>query len=131
MTQNLPLKNGDTIAIPEDTVRRIYVLGEVQKPGLYPLKENMTALSAVSLAGGPIPDRGKLKGTTIIRGDPANPERIKLDISKMISSGDRQKDVSLQPGDLVYVPKTSKPSLQDISQIFSALTNFRWLTQRR
>jgi len=129
ITQNLALKNGDTITIPENTTQRIYVLGEVQRPGQYVLKENMTALSAISLAGGPIPDRGKLKGTMVIRGDPANPQRIKLDISKMIATGDRRQDVPLQPGDLVYVPKTSKPSLQDLSQILGALTNFRWLTQ--
>jgi protein involved in polysaccharide export with SLBB domain len=82
-TQNLVLTKGDTIYVPEDTVRKIYVLGEVQRPGMYPLKDDMTALSAVSMAGGPIPERGKLKGTLVIRGNETNPEKIKVDIGKI------------------------------------------------
>ena len=129
MTQNLTLRNGDTIYVPEDTVRKIYVLGEVQRPGQYPLKENMTALSAVSLAGGPIQDRGKLKGTMVIRGDPAKPERIAVNITKMIGTGDLSQDVALKPGDVVYVPKSSKPSLRDVADILSVLSSFRYVTQ--
>lgn len=129
MTQNLALKKGDTIYIPEDTVRKIYVLGEVLRPSMYPLKENMTALSAVSMAGGPTPERGSLKGTMVIRGDPANPEKIKVDISKMIGKGDLNQDIRLMPGDLVFVPKTSKPSMAEIAQIVGLLSNFRYLSQ--
>jgi polysaccharide biosynthesis/export protein len=129
MTQNLVLKKGDTLFVPEETKRKIYVLGEVLRPAMYALKENMTALSAVSLAGGPTPDRGQLKGTMVIRGDPANPEKIKVDISKMISKGDLGQDIPLQPGDLVFVPKSKKPSIGEISAILSALTNARYLSQ--
>jgi len=129
MTQNLVLRNGDTVYVPEDTVRKIYVLGEVQRPGMYPLKENMTALSAVSQAGGPIADRGKLKGTVVVRGDPSNPEKIPVNISKMIGRGDLSQDIPLRPGDLVYVPKSSKPSLRDVSDILSVLSSFRYITQ--
>ena len=129
MTQNLPLRKGDTIYVPEETTRRVYVLGEVLRPGMYALKENMTALSAVSQAGGATPDRGHLKGTMVVRGDPANPEKIKVDISKMIGKGDLNQDIPLMPGDLVYVPKSNKPKLQDVVAILSALTNFRYLTE--
>ncbi|MDO8587955.1 MAG: SLBB domain-containing protein [Armatimonadota bacterium] len=128
-TQNLLLKKGDTIYVPEETTRRVYVLGEVLRPGMYALKENMTALSAVSQAGGATPDRGHLKGTMVVRGDPANPEKIKVDISKMIGKGDLNQDIPLMAGDLVYVPKSNKPKLQDVSAILSVLTNFRYLTQ--
>ncbi|MDO8682226.1 MAG: polysaccharide biosynthesis/export family protein [Armatimonadota bacterium] len=128
-TQNLLVKKGDTILIPEDTVRKIYVLGEVQRPGMYVLKDNTTALSAISQAGGAIQDRGKLEGTTVIRGDPANPEKIKVDIGKMIKKGDMSQDVVLRPGDLVYVPKTSKPSLREIGDVLGILSNFRLITQ--
>jgi polysaccharide biosynthesis/export protein len=128
-TQNLPLKKGDTIYVPEETKRRIYVLGEVLRPGMYPYKDNMSALSAVSTAGGAVPDRGQLKGTMVIRGNPSNPEKIKVDISKMIGKGDLGQDVPLQAGDLVYVPKSSRPSLPEISNIISVLSNFRYLSQ--
>lgn len=128
MTQNLPLKNGDTIFIPEDTKNKIYVLGEVLRPSMYTLKENMTALQAVSMAGGPVPDRGKLRGTMVIRGNPANPEKIKVDISKMIAKGDLGQDIGLMPGDMVYVPKSNKPTLQEIGGILQAVSSFRILT---
>jgi polysaccharide biosynthesis/export protein len=129
MTQNLVLKKGDTIFIPEDTKNKIYVLGEVLRPSMYTLKENMTALQAVSMAGGPTPDRGRLKGTMVIRGNAANPEKIKVDISKMIKNGDLGQDVALMAGDMVYVPKSSKPNLQEILSIVQAASSFRLLTQ--
>lgn len=128
MTQNVVLKKGDTIFIPEDTKNKIYVLGEVLRPSMYTLKENMTALQAVSMAGGPTPDRGKLKGTLVIRGNAANPEKIKVDISKMIKNGDLGQDIALQAGDMVYVPKSNKPNLQELGSIMSTVLGFRSLT---
>jgi len=120
LSQDYPLQEGDVIYIPEDTYNRYYVLGEVYKPGLYPLKDNASVLSAISMAGGATP-RGSLKGTVLVRGDITSPEKRVIDINKLIKTGDVAQDVKLEPGDVVYVPETSKPDWAKISQILNAV----------
>ncbi|PON17637.1 hypothetical protein C2W62_12170 [Candidatus Entotheonella serta] len=44
------VQNGDTIHVPQGAF--VYVTGEVQKPGRYPLKRNTTVDQAIILAGG-------------------------------------------------------------------------------
>jgi polysaccharide export outer membrane protein len=48
---------GDSLYIPK--AEQFYILGEVQRPGMYKIEDNLTVLEAVSLAGGV-----SLKGTT-------------------------------------------------------------------
>jgi polysaccharide export outer membrane protein len=79
------------------------------------------------MAGGPT-ERGAIKGTCIIRGtDQKNSQRIKVNIDKLIKSGDLSQNVMLQPGDVVYVPETSKPDWSKISSIVGAIVNSSYL----
>jgi polysaccharide export outer membrane protein len=121
LSQNYPLQEGDVIYVPEDNVNRYYVLGEVKQPGLYFLKDNATALSAVSLAGGAT-ERGSMKGVMIVRGDAKNPQKIPVDLNK-IAKGSAVDDTKLQAGDVVYVPETSKPDWNKVSQIINIITS--------
>lgn len=50
---NHRVESGDTLVVPEDLTWRVYVLGEVARPGVLPLRGSMTALQALTLAGGP------------------------------------------------------------------------------
>lgn len=123
LTQNYTLQTGDTIYIPpEDYQNKIYVLGQVLKPGLYALKARTTVLSAVSLAGGPT-ERGALKSTVVVRGDPAKPERVPCDLTRLFNKADLTQDVALRPGDVVIVPETKKPNWPAISSIVSVISN--------
>lgn len=126
MTKNIEIADGDTIYIPEDIKNRYYVLGEVLRPGMYRLKEEITVMDALSTAGGPNP-RGSLKGTSIIRGDTANPERIELDVTKLLKKADLSQNVKLEPGDVVYVPETSRPDWNKIASVVSAIVNTSYL----
>ncbi|MBP6964194.1 MAG: polysaccharide biosynthesis/export family protein [Armatimonadetes bacterium] len=129
MSVNMELMDGDTIFIPEDTQNRVFVLGEVLQPGQVKLKENMTAMDAISIARGPT-DRGVLKGTVVIRGgaDGSRPaERIKLDLGNFMSKADLTQNIKLEPGDVVYVPETAKPDWSKISQVVSAVFNTSYL----
>lgn len=127
MSQNLVLENGDTIYVPEDTKNKYYVLGEVMRPGMYRLKEDITVVDAVSVAGGP-KERGSLKGASIIRRqDQKKAQRIKVNIDKLIKSADITQNIVLQPGDVVYVPETSNPDWQKIGTIVSSIVNTAYL----
>jgi polysaccharide biosynthesis/export protein len=126
LSQNRKLENGDTIHIPEDTLNKYYVLGEVMRPSMYALRDNTTVLSAVMAAGGPTP-RGKMRGTVLIRGSAENPEKIPVDIAKLVDSGDVSQDIELKPGDVVYVPETNKPDWSKISSFLNALISVGYL----
>jgi polysaccharide export outer membrane protein len=125
LSQNYELQEGDIIYVPEDTHNKYYVLGEVRQPGMYRLKDNASVLSAVMTAGGQTP-RGSLKGTVLVRGDLKNPEKRMVDLGK-IRNGDLSQDVKLEAGDVVYVPETNKPDLQQIGSILSTLLNLSYL----
>lgn len=127
LSQNFELKNGDTIYIPpEDYQNKIYVLGNVYRPGPYPLKDNTTVLSAITLAGGPT-ERGVLKSTMVVRGDPAKPERVACNLTRLIDKGDLTQNILLKAGDIVIVPESKKPNWTQISQILGTIMNITYL----
>ena len=85
---------------------QVYVLGEVNTPGLYPFAGKMTVLEAVTRAGNPTP-RAAIQQVRITRPDPENPDKgqiIAVDLDSVIHKGEASKDIQLRPGDIVYVP---------------------------
>jgi polysaccharide export outer membrane protein len=121
LTQNYGLQEGDVIYIPEDTFNRYYVIGEVQRQGMYALRDNTTVLSAVYQAGGQT-ERASMKNVMLIRGDMQHPEKRVVNLAKM-TEGDLSQDVRLEAGDVVYVPETSKPDWSKISQLLNVVTS--------
>jgi len=96
------------------SIRRnqILILGQVTRPGVYPIEERVTILEAIAKAGS-YTERAALKKVTITRkSEKETPKVIKVDLEKVITEGDKSKDVILKPGDVVYVPK--KRSAWDI-----------------
>lgn len=124
---NYKLERGDVIYIPpSDYKNKIYVLGQVNRPGLYDLKDNTTLLSALTLASGPT-DRGSVRNTVIVRGDRSKPQRVSCNLSKLFDKGDLSQDVALQPGDVVIVPETKKPDWNKIAQIVGTIVNVSYI----
>jgi polysaccharide export outer membrane protein len=84
---------------------RIFILGEVKIPGTYLLKARTTILQAISLAGGTTaiaaPDR-----TKVIRSTDGKDTILTVEMSAITKRGEKQKDISLQPNDVVYVPQS-------------------------
>jgi polysaccharide export outer membrane protein len=78
----------------------ISVLGEVQKPGIYPLMGSRTLLDAISAAGGTTPKAGK-SVTITHRDELDSPRTILLSSDK----GHTMTNVSVHPGDTVEVSK--------------------------
>lgn len=96
-----------TIFIKEYGNKRVFVLGEVGKPGSYelPTESKLTVLEAVSLAGGftPIsaPDR-----TRVIRTVNGISQSFTIEVSAITKHGQRQKDLPLEPNDVIFVPQS-------------------------
>ena len=79
---------------------QVYVVGEVEAPGNYPVSALATVINALAAAGGPS-HNGSLRSVRVTRGAKAV---ATVDLYDMLLSGDRNKDVQLQNGDTIFVP---------------------------
>jgi len=80
---------------------RIYVLGQVFKPGQYELKPNAGILELLADAGGPT-TRADLAKAVLIRN---KTETTQLDLIVAMKDG-KEPAVTLEPDDVVYLPET-------------------------
>ena len=108
MSVNPALKPGDVVYIPvkEDlslAESKIYVEGEVKKPGAYDFQLGITALTACIMAGG-FDTYAAPHKTKIIRKKGDGTEIIKINLNR-VQEG-KIPDIELKPGDRVHVPET-------------------------
>ncbi|MCB1195021.1 polysaccharide biosynthesis/export family protein [bacterium] len=86
--------------------RRYYVLGEVKLPGAYPMQGTVTVLTAITQAGG-FTDYAAENKVAVIRTIGNQKQTIKVNVERIIKTGDTGEDVILQPGDVVNVPQSA------------------------
>ena len=94
-----------TVVVTSIKSNQIIILGQVTRPGAYPMEESLTVLEAVAIAGGYTESAGLSKVTITRRSRAKNPKVIKVNLKKVIAEGDRSRDVILEPGDVVHLPK--------------------------
>ncbi len=109
-SQNILLKANDFIFIHDNFSSRIDIMGEVGAPQVLTYKDNMTILDAVLLADG-LTDIAKPEETHIYRkmyreNGESYTKRIRVDLEKVIVKGDLTRNILLQPGDIIHVPRS-------------------------
>jgi len=86
---------------------QIVILGEVQKPGVYPLSygEKLTLLQAIAGAGGftelASPDRVRL----VRRTADGHQTTLRFRVSELLDGNGKQQDIPLEPNDVIMVPE--------------------------
>lgn len=96
-----------TVIVRSFVSQRIFVGGEVNRPGLIPLAAGMSPVQAVFQAGG-LKDTAQLKETILIRkGENNKPIPIRLDLAAAIVGNGSGAGFQLQPDDIVYIPKSA------------------------
>jgi len=85
---------------------RVFILGEVLKPGVYTLKSKTTLLQAIAIAGGfnQFASRNKI---VIIREkieDSGKTEKINIRFDDIVYSKREDKNFILMPGDTIFIP---------------------------
>ncbi|MGA2887861.1 MAG: polysaccharide biosynthesis/export family protein [Terracidiphilus sp.] len=101
---DLRLRRNDVIFVPALSTRTITVMGQVQHPGQIELKHNSTVASVLGEAGGINDNAGGNPELQIVH-------RSKGDKTQYVRFKDLLKpnggmEVSLYPGDIIYVPKS-------------------------
>ena len=108
--QNVIVDDGDVVDVPELPVygERIYVLGEVHRQGVYPLKDAPDLLAALSFAGSYTLTAVE-ENTVIIRGYQPGKKPLVLtaDVNAILKKGDIAQNIALMDGDVVYMPRTT------------------------
>jgi protein involved in polysaccharide export with SLBB domain len=105
LSQDVVLDENDVVYVPSTTMsdRKLYVLGQVAKPGIYSLRDNVRLIEAVQLASSFTP-RANRKQVIVIRGDKRKPDLFQINMLEMLKNGDLSKNMLLKDGDIVYVP---------------------------
>lgn len=102
---NVKLFGGEDIRVPE--VGKIFVTGNVKRPGMYPVHDSSdtTVLKALALSEGLMPYAGSL--AYIYRPDDRSNSKneIQIDLKKILSR--KAPDVQLQARDILYIPDSS------------------------
>lgn len=94
-----------SIVVKEVNSYAIYVLGEVSKPGKYPLKSKTTLLQAITLASGFTPAAARNKIVVFRFGEQGGKDvKIKASYDDIIMRDDSPQNVQLKPGDTIVVP---------------------------
>jgi protein involved in polysaccharide export with SLBB domain len=92
--------------------KRVWLLGRLQQPGVYPMAAPMTVLEAISMSGGAMTfvgnreitggplgeDLADLKHSFILR----NGKMLPVDLYRLLNEGDLSQNIYLQPDDFVY-----------------------------
>ncbi len=96
-----------SVALHEAKSRKVYVLGQVHAPGAYEIKQPVTALHALAMAGGHIAETADLTSVILISKDVhGKPIGRRLDLKRILDIGDMGSAILVKPYDVIYVPKT-------------------------
>jgi polysaccharide export outer membrane protein len=102
-----------SIMVSEYGARQVYVMGEVNRQGIYELPiTSMNIFAAITSAGG-ITRRGRPKHIAVVRmvGNELTMQEVNLDA--FVKKQDAEQNVALLDGDMVYVPKSNKIILSE------------------
>ncbi|MCX7784792.1 MAG: SLBB domain-containing protein [candidate division WOR-3 bacterium] len=103
-TKDLIMRNGDILVIPPLNTL-VYVQGEVNRPGSFLFSPNLKSSDYIGQAAGPT-NYANIRGAYLRRGQ----KKISL-----------KKDPLVEPGDIIFVPRTTFKWWQDYVTIISAI----------
>lgn len=92
-----------TIIVTKINSQRVFVVGEVQRTGSYTLLPNMSAVDAISSAGGFTPFAKRTK-IYILRKESGKITSIPFNYKEVVKNRKPDQDVILKPGDRIVVP---------------------------
>jgi len=96
------LAPGDVVVVPR--LDRVYVLGQVTRPGPFPMPEQgpLTVSKAITTAGG-FERFAKQSKVQVMR----DGKRLAVvDVRKVLQGEQTESDIALRPGDTVFVPES-------------------------
>ncbi|HEX8397337.1 MAG TPA: polysaccharide biosynthesis/export family protein [Pyrinomonadaceae bacterium] len=113
-----------TVALLEFVAPRVFIGGQVNKPGRYDLREGQTLVQVIFLAGGFTSDANRKMVIHARPNGSGDWEIQSANVLKVINQQGEQKDIALQDGDYIFIPDSK------ISQINKAVETVRGFLPR-
>lgn len=122
------LDTGDVVFFPSVEDKRVFVMGEVMRPGAVPMVPHMRLSQAVAQVGG-AKDTAVLDSARVIRGNLDQPQILAVDFESLLEAGDVSHDLRLEANDVVFFPRNAigdwnafmevmRPTLTTINLLF-------------
>lgn len=92
-----------SVAVSEAAGSRVYVIGQVNRPGEFPVNRYVDVMQALAMAGGTTPF-AQLDEILILRRDGSAQSALPFAYSEVAAGKKLQQNVVLAPGDTVVVP---------------------------
>jgi polysaccharide export outer membrane protein len=92
-----------TVVVRQMNSKKVFITGEVSKPGPYPLAGPTTVLQLISIAGG-LRDYADSKKIVIVRTESGRLVGYPFNYKDVISRKNLRQNIELKPGDTVVVP---------------------------
>ncbi len=118
------------VSIKSYGARKVYVMGNVQLPGIKEMNvDNMNTYAAISSAGG-VDNRGRSKHIQLIRQIDGVLYYREINIDAFVKKHDLSQNIQLEDGDIVYVPDSGKVIFnEDIAPYINIYATYRALTK--
>jgi polysaccharide export outer membrane protein len=91
-----------TVVVKEIKSRKVFIPGNVAKPGPYPLNGDMTVLQLVAVSGGLL-EYADAKNILVMRNENGRQESYKFNYNDVTHQKHLEQNISLKPGDTVVV----------------------------
>ena len=92
-----------TVGVKQINSRKVFISGEVAKPGGYPLTGPTTVLQLIALAGG-LSEFADTKNIVVMRTENGRPMGYKFNYKDVLRRRNLKQNIELKPGDTVVVP---------------------------
>ncbi|MEM3448877.1 MAG: polysaccharide biosynthesis/export family protein, partial [Nitrososphaerota archaeon] len=102
-----------TLVLLEIHHNKFYILGEVERPGVYEIPSRMNLLSAISIANG-YKKTANLGDVIVFRNyGLERPIAFKVNLQRALKEGYGFPNVDIYPADIIYVPKSAIDNFND------------------
>ena len=92
-----------TVMVKEINSRKVFVVGQVAKPGTFPLAGDLTVLQALALAGDVL-EYAKATKITVVRVEGGEERRFPFNYKEVVKGKNIAQNIRLKPGDTIIVP---------------------------
>ena len=92
-----------TVVVKAINSRKVFITGQVGKPGPYPMMDTITVLQLISMAGG-LNEYAKAEDIRIVRIENGKPAAIRFNYNEVAEGKSLAQNIALKPGDSVIVP---------------------------
>lgn len=92
-----------SVVVKQINSRQVFIMGNVGKPGPYPLGGSTTVMQLIAMAGG-LTEWAKEDGIVVLRNQSGQPTRHTFNYRWVLEGKNMRQNIELRPGDTVLVP---------------------------